>query len=67
MTSGTKLGPYEIIAHIAAGDIGEVYKAAARASFAWWRSIEALPTPHRPGRARHCATLQLPSPTKMSG
>jgi hypothetical protein len=72
MTSGTKLGPYEIIVPIAAGDMGEVYKArhAPRSH----RGDQLKRFRHLTGREARVTALhsshasrRLPSPTKMSG
>ena len=38
LAAGTKLGPYEIQAPLAAGGIGEVYRAVTRGWIELWRS-----------------------------
>jgi len=38
LTSGTKLGPYEIVSPLGAGGMGEVYRSRDRVSNVKWRS-----------------------------
>jgi hypothetical protein len=42
LTQGTRVGPYETVASIGKGGIGEVYRAPTRRVLRHWLIVEAL-------------------------
>jgi len=64
LTPGTKLGPYEIVALIGAGGMGEVYRARD-ARLGRDVAVKVLPTSLPPIRSASAGSSRKPGPSPL--
>ena len=63
---GTQLGPYEIIAPLGAGGMGEVYRATDSKLKREVAMVRGDPAPHAPGQIVNCSPADSEIPRQQS-